>query len=311
MELSQPVSAAELAEYINGNFKGPEDLKVSGLNEIHKVTNGDVTFADNRKYFQKAFSSAASLILIHEEATPPEGKGVIIIDEPFTAYNELVEWLKPGNGLPKGSYLWGEDTFIHDSAQIHPGVVIGSRVKIGQNVTIHPNTVIYDDTLIGSNVTIGANTTIGGDAFYFKKRETGHEKLISSGKVVIEKNVHIGCNCTIDKGVSRITRIGKGSILDNQVHIGHGVEMRENCLLAGQVGVGGKTLIGNNVKIWGQAGLNKDIKIADNVEILAKAGVGQSILNAGKYFGSPSGKASKKYRELSALEKLPEWIKNK
>lgn len=311
MKLTSPTDAENIAGITGGDYRGPDNLTISGINEIHKVEEGDLTFVDAPKYYDKVLNSPATLILINQEKEPPEGKGIIICDDPFSAYNKIVENYRPSSTLPEGAYTSSNETDIDPSALIYPGVIIGNRVSIGKNSIIHPNVVIYDNAYIGENVTIHANCTIGADAFYFKKRDNGFEKLQSCGSVVIEDYVEIGANSCIDKGVSGKTIIGQGTIIDNQVHIGHGVELGKNCLLAGQVGIGGKTIIEDNVTIWGQVGITKDIRIAEGVELLAQAGATSSIYEKGRYFGTPAGKALQKHRESATLKKLTEQMSKK
>ena len=166
---------------------------------------------------------------------------------------------------------------------------------------------------IGNDVVIQAGTVIGSDAFYYnskKDREVWYKKMLSCGRVVIEDNVEIGAGCTIDRGVSGDTIIGKGSILDNMIHIGHDTVLGRNCLLAAQVGIAGAVEIGNGVILWGQVGISKTLSIGDNAVVLAQSGVGGTI-EAGKiFFGTPAEDASLKKRELVWIKRIPElWKK--
>ena len=310
MDLKNPVKLSEIADLIKGRVIGDGEMMVSGLNEIHKVRKGDMTFVDFHKYYDVALNSAASYVIINKEVDAPEGKGLIYSDDPFRDYNLLVKHFSPFQASDKQI---SDSASIGEGTVIMPGVVIGHNVVIGKDCIIHPNVVIYDNTIIGDNCIIHANTTIGADAFYFKnrkERELRFDKLLSCGKVVIEEAVEIGSNCTIDKGVSGDTIIGAGTKMDNSIHIGHGVEIGRNCLIAAQVGVAGKTIIGNNVILWGQVGVSKDLKIGDNAEIYAQSGVKDSIDGDKVYFGSPVMEAKEKMRELVYVKRLPEiWKK--
>jgi UDP-3-O-[3-hydroxymyristoyl] glucosamine N-acyltransferase len=192
---------------------------------------------------------------------------------------------------------------------IMPGCFVGNGVIIGDNSILHPNVVIYDNCVIGNDVIIHANTTIGSDAFYFKKRDSHFEPLNTCGTVIIEDNVVMGSNCTIDKGVTSVTKIGKGSILDNQVHVGHDTEIGEMCLFAAQVGIAGCCTIGNRVTMWGQAGISSGITIEDGATILAQSGLGENVKTGSTYFGTPAAPAKEKMRELFAAKQLPGLIK--
>ena len=312
MQFDQAVSLKELNRMIQGKIIGDEHAMVSGLNEIHKVTEGDMTFVDFHKYYDVALESVATFIIINKEVEAPEGKSLIYSEDPFKDYNILVKHFRSFKPQVKA---------ISDSAEIgagstvQPNCFIGEHVVIGKNCIIHANVSIYDQTVIGDAVIIHSNTTIGSDAFYFKKRkerELFHDKLNTCGRVVVEHDVEIGANCTIDKGVSGDTIIGAGSKLDNQVHVAHGVVIGKNALIAAQVGIAGKTIIGDGVTIWGQVGISKDLTIGDGVEVYAQSGIGKN-LEAGKvYFGSPASEARQKMKELSLLRRLPEmWEKLK
>lgn len=308
MKLQSPITLGEVASFLKCKSIGNNDMLITGLNEIHKVKPGDLTFVDYHKYYDKALQSEATFILINAELEFPAHKGILISDDPFRDYNKLVNHYyetQPimGRGSAKGSGVEvGEDSIIMHN------VFLGDKVKIGKNCKIYPNVVIYSDTQIGDNVIIHANTVIGADAFYFKKRPEGYDKLYSCGRVIIQNNVEIGASCTIDKGVSGDTIIGEGTKFDNQVHIGHGVVVGKNCLFAAQVGVGGKTIIEDDVTLWGQVGVQKDILIEKGAVVLGQSGVTKSIKGNKVYFGTPAGDAKARFKELSYLRRLPDLI---
>jgi UDP-3-O-[3-hydroxymyristoyl] glucosamine N-acyltransferase len=298
-------SLKEIAALINSKYIGDDNHAITGFNEIHRVASGDIVFVDHPKYYEKALNSAASTIIINKEVDCPPGKALIIHDEPFTAFNFLTKHFSPRS---YSSQNISNTAKIGLNTIIMPGAFIGNNVVIGSNCIIHPNVVVYDNCILGNNIIIHANTTIGSDAFYFKKRTTEFEPLNTCGIVVIEDNVVIGANCTIDKGVTAITKIGKGCILDNQVHIGHDVLIGEMCLFAAQVGIAGACTIGNKVSMWGQVGISSSITIEDGATILAQSGVGENVAAGKTYFGSPAGDAKEKMRELFASKQLPRLI---
>lgn len=309
MKLYKPIQLSELQKIISTEIIGDADFLLEGINEIHKVVSGDLTFVDHPKYYQKALTSEASVVLINtKEVENPLNKILLFSEDPFMDYNTLTKHFRPLS-FPKESI--NSEAQIHPSAQIFPNVFIGKNVQIGANCILYPNVVVYDHSVIGDNVIIQANTTIGGDAFYFQKRENGYNKMHSCGRVVIENDVEIGANCTIDKGVSGDTIIGRGSKLDNQIHIGHGVVLGEECLLAAQVGIAGKTIIGNNVILWGQVGISKDLHIGDNAVILAQSGVSKSLEGNKTYFGSPAREAKLVMKEMAVVRQLPNWWKKR
>lgn len=301
----KPTSLKEIASIIKAKFIGDENHMITGFNEIHRVEKGDVVFVDHPKYYEKALNCAATTIIINKEVDCPAGKALIICDEPFTAFNTLTRHFQP---LTYSTVSISPSAKIGNNVAVMPGCYIGDNVVIGNNCVLHPNVVIYSNCILGNNVVINANTTIGGDAFYFKKRNDRFEQLQTVGKVIIHDNVHIGSNCTIDKGVTSDTIIGKGSILDNQVQIGHDVVIGEMCLFASQVGIAGACTIGNKVTMWGQVGVSSGITIEDGATILAQSGLGENVKAGSTYFGTPAGFAKNKMREVFAVKQLPDLI---
>lgn len=299
MDFFKKYKLSEIASMINAKVIGDENLMVSGINEIHKVKENELAFVDHPKYYDKVIESAASAIIINKEVESV--KPLLVCNDPIAVFNQLVNFFMPNEYSNKAI---GNGCKIAESAQIYNGAVIGNGVEIGENSIIFPNVVIYDYCKIGKNVRIHSNTSIGGDAFYYNKRKELQYKLNSGGKVIIEDDVEIGSNCTIDKGVSGITRIGNGTKIDNLVQIAHGVEIGKNCLIASQVGIAGKTIIGNNVKVWGQVGIIASIHIGDNAEIYAQSGVTKDLEANKKYFGSPADEAKKQMRLLAKLKRL-------
>ncbi|MDX1684384.1 MAG: UDP-3-O-(3-hydroxymyristoyl)glucosamine N-acyltransferase [Saprospiraceae bacterium] len=306
MKLDPPIAVKDIANEINARLLGNENLMATGINEIHKVQIGDITFVDHPKYYERSLNSAASIIIIDKEVDPPEGKCLLICDNPFKAYDGLVCKYRPFKAIDSRI---SSDVVIPDSTIVEPGVTISNNVSIGENCYLQAGVYIGEYSVIGNNVSIGPGTIIGSDAFYFKKEEGKYTKWRSGGRVVLEDDVDVGANCTINKGVSGDTRIGQGSKLDCLVHIGHGAVIGENCLLAGQVGIGGKTILGDNCVLYGQVGIAQSLKIGNNVTILAKSGVSKDLEGDNVYFGTPAEKARNKYRELAALRMLPDHLK--
>lgn len=302
MKLEFAHSLRKIAEIIDREFVGHPDFLVTGLNEIHKVEEGDLMFVDHPKYYKKALDSAATTILINKEVDCPEGKALIISDDPFADYNKLVNHFFPFE-------VWSQkDTEIHPKATIFPNVTIGDRVKIGRNSIIYPGVVIYNDVTIGDNVIIHANTVIGADAFYFQKRENGYNKMTTCGTVTIEDDVEIGASCSIDKGVSGDTRIGKGSKLDAQVHVGHDTVIGKNCLIAAQAGISGCVTIEDDVTLWGQVGIPSDVTMRKGSVALGQSGIMKDTEEGKTYLGSPAKEARVALKEIALMKKLPEML---
>jgi len=306
MKFTHPIKVTEIAKMINANITGDIDQFATGINEIHKVTAGDIAFVDVAKYFDKTLNSAATVIILNQEVPCPEGKTLLILDKPFEAYNALVLHYRPFQFIKSER---DNSTKIHPTAIIEPGVIIGPDVEIGAHSHIQANVVLSNHVTIGERVIIQSGAVIGTDAFYFKKENEVFAKWHSCGRVIIEDDVYIGANCTINKGVSGDTIIGAGSKLDCLVHIGHGVIIGKNCLLAAQVGISGKTILGDGVTLYGQVGLAQNLHIGAGATVLAKSGVGKSLDALGTYFGTPAGEVRTKMKEIAAMQYLPELVR--
>jgi UDP-3-O-[3-hydroxymyristoyl] glucosamine N-acyltransferase len=306
MQFDKPVSVKWLAEFTGAQLIGNTDQFATGINEIHKVTAGDISFVDFEKYYNTCLHSAATVIIINKEVPCPDGKTLLVITDPFSAYVRIINHFRP---FEPASKMISDSAVIGEGTHLQPGVFVGNHVTIGDNCLIHPNVTIYDHSVIGNNVVIHAGCVLGADAFYFKRRkdrEVQYDKMVSCGRVIIEDDVEIGAGTTIDKGVSGDTIIGRGTKLDNHIHIGHGAVIGKNCLFAAQVGIGGKAIIEDEVILWGQVGVSKDLTIGKGAIVLAQSGV-PSSLEAGKtYFGTPVGEAKPKMRELAWIKRIPE-----
>ncbi len=301
MKFPSSQTVKELAKIVNAHILGDENLLISGSNEIHRIQEGELVFVDHPKYYDKALNSAASCVLINAEAEVPKGKALLVVDEPFTAFNKINLHFRPHQ---YSDLEISKSAKIGQGTQILPNVTIGENVVIGENCLIHANVSIGNDTIIGNNVTIHSGTVLGGDGFYFKNRGDSFEKLESVGKVVIEDHVEIGANCTIDRGVTAETRIGAQTKLDNLVQIGHDTVIGKHCLLAAQVAVAGCCNIGNDVILWGQVGVKANITIEDKVEVYAQSGIGKTLKEGHKYFGSPAEEAQKMMQTLVKIRRL-------
>jgi len=300
-----PKKLSDIAKLLNAEFAGNGELLVTGINEIHRVEKGDIVFVDHPKYFDKALNSDASFVIINKKVDAPEGKGLIFSDDPFRDFNFIINFFQP---FEFSDLQIHESSSIGKNCKIHSTVSIGKNVVIGNNCIIHPNVVLYSNTEIGSNVIIHANTVIGADAFYYKNRGEYYDKLLTCGKVIIEDNVEIGACCTIDKGVTSNTKIGKGSKLDNHIQIGHDTVIGEKCLFASQVGIAGCVNIGNHVILWGQVGITSGISIGDKAVVFAQSGIDKSLEGGKIYFGSPAQEAKKAMREMASIRNLPDLI---
>jgi len=306
MKFPTPHTLKQIATIIRSEYVGQDDFPVTGMNEIHVVEFGDIVFVDHPKYYEKALNCKATVILINKKVDCPTGKALLISNDPFRDFNVLTQFFRPFqksiDPISKSARI-GRDTIVQ------PNAFIGNNVTIGNNCLIHANVSIYDNCVIGDNVTIHAGTVLGSDAFYYKNRPVGFDKLISGGRVVIEDNVDIGALCTIDKGVTGDTTIGKGTKLDNQVHVGHDTRIGQKCLIASQTGIAGCVVIEDEVTIWGQVGTNSGITIGKKAVIMGQTGVTKSVAGGKSYFGTPIEESREKLKQLAYTKKIPEILK--
>ncbi|OIP00943.1 MAG: UDP-3-O-(3-hydroxymyristoyl)glucosamine N-acyltransferase [Bacteroidetes bacterium CG2_30_33_31] len=310
MRFQNPLKLSYISELVNAEkFIGSPDFEIYGINEIHVVQSGDLTFVDHPKYYSKALNSKANTIIINKEVDCPEGKSLIISDDPFKAYLILVNKFRPfeaSNSIISSTAEIGEGTIIQ------PSTFVGNNVRIGKNCLIHSNVSIYDHTIIGDDVIIHSGSVLGADAFYFQKRTTGFVKFESCGRVVIKDKVEIGALCSIDRGVSGDTTIDEDTKLDNHCQIGHDTYIGKHCLIGSHAAIAGVTRIENNVIIWGRVAINKDLVIGEGAIVLATTAVDKNLEAGGTYFGIPAERAAKKWREMAVVRKLPELLlKNK
>ena len=282
MTFKSPQTLKTIAELIGAKYVGDENFQIFGTNEIHRVKKGEIVFVNHPKYYDKALHSEATIILIDKEVACPEGKALLVSDDPFRDFNKI------------NDHFTGIQTFettdnnlsIGENCKIHPSVIIGNDVKIGDNCMIFPNVVIGDRTVIGNNCIIQAGTVLGGDAFYYNKNAEGYRKMLSVGNVILEDEVEIGVNCCIDRGVTDSTIIKKGSKLDNLIQIGHDTVLGERTLVASGAMIAGCCIIEDDVQVWGQVGMASGKRVGKGAVLLGKTGVNRDLEGGKTYFGS-------------------------
>ena len=302
MKFPKPYTLKQIADLIDSKYIGVDDFQVLGMNEIHVVESGDIVFVDHPKYYDKALNSAATIILINKEVECPKGKALLISDDPFNDFNKLTDYFKPflaSNASISTSARIGKNTVIQ------PNCFIGHNVTIGDHCTIHSNVSIYDDAVIGNYVTIHSGTVLGANAFYYKNRPEGYDRLKSGGRVVIKDHVDIGAGCTIDRGVSGDTIIGEGSKLDNLIQVGHDTVIGKKCLIASQVGIAGCVIIEDEVTLWGQVGTTSGITIGKKAVVQGQSGVTKSIEGGYVYWGTPIQEVRTKLKEMASIKQIP------
>ena len=282
MTFKSPQTLKTIAELIGAKYVGDENFQIFGTNEIHRVKKGEIVFVNHPKYYDKALHSEATIILIDKEVACPEGKVLLVSDDPFRDFNKINDHF---TGIQTFETT-GNNVSIGENCKIHPSVIIGNDVKIGDNCMIFPNVVIGDRTVIGNNCIIQAGTVLGGDAFYYNKNAEGYRKMLSVGNVILEDNVEIGVNCCIYRGVTDSTIIKKGSKLDNLIQIGHDTVLGERTLVASGAMIAGCCIIEDDVQVWGQVGMASGKRVGKGAVLLGKTGVNRDLEGGKTYFGS-------------------------
>ncbi len=287
----------DISIYLDAQVVGDETLLIKGLAPLEDARAGELSFISNPKYEKKAASSKAS-VLITNKVFEGVDKTFLVVKDPYYSFTRLLYLFYPPKRMPEGIHpsahlaenvLLGEGVSIGPAAIVDAGVVIGDRVQIGAGVFVGADTRIGVDTLVYPNVSIRENVTIGerviihcgavigSDGFGFAFHEGKHHKIPQVGGVIIDDDVEIGANVTIDRGALGNTTIGRGTKFDNQVHVAHNVKIGSDTLLVAQVGISGSVTIGNHVTLAGQAGVVGHLTIGDNVVAAAKTGVSKDV----------------------------------
>lgn len=323
-------SLAYLAEQVDGKIDGDGSIEINAASPIQKATAGEITFIANQKYLNHLETTKASAIVLDFD-TPSHGISSIRHKNPYFAFACIIDILYPElpevkAGIDESSII-AENVKIGDKTAIGPlchiksgssigknnrilsSVYIGSNVSIGDNCIIYPGVMIMDDTVIGSNVIIHASTVIGSDGFGFAESDEGLKKIKQIGNVVVEDNVEIGSNCSVDRGALGSTKIGFGTKIDNLVQIAHNVQIGRHCIIVAQVGISGSTILGNGVILAGQVGVVGHIELGDGVKVGAQSGIAKSIEAGKTMFGSPAREIILSKKIEAALNRLPDLLK--
>ncbi|MCX7944012.1 MAG: UDP-3-O-(3-hydroxymyristoyl)glucosamine N-acyltransferase [Deltaproteobacteria bacterium] len=301
---------SELATHISAKIVGDSSVEIVGVGPIEKAKEGDVTLLAKERYKRYLETTKASAIITSEKfSTGITDKNLLIVEDPYLAFADVIEMFVPQNYLPTGvsdkafidkealiqsgtTVMYGayieKGAYIGKNTIIYPNVYVGYLARIGDNCIIYPNVVIRERCIIGNNVIIHAGAVIGSDGFGFIAQKDGYRKVLQIGGVIIEDNVEIGANCTIDRATVGDTVIRAGTKLDNMIQIGHNVEIGENTIIAGQSGIAGSTKIGSWVQIGGQAGVAGHLIIGDRVKVGGKSGVISDVVPNKEMAGYPA-----------------------
>ncbi|MEE4255665.1 MAG: UDP-3-O-(3-hydroxymyristoyl)glucosamine N-acyltransferase, partial [Bacteroidales bacterium] len=304
--------ARQIAELIGGTIEGNDEIAISRVVKIDEEANDGLSFLANPKYEQFIYTTGADVVIVGKDFKPEKKiKATLIrVENPYLAIASLLEMYNKmkleKSGISELAYIdgsasIGEDVYIGEfafigkdvkignGARIYPHTYIGDNTSIGESSTVFAGARLYFDTVLGKNCTIHSGVILGSDGFGFAPSEDGeYIKVAQTGNVVIEDNVEIGSNTTIDRATIGSTIIRKGVKLDNLIQIAHNVEIGENTVIAAQTGVSGSTKIGKNCMIGGQVGIVGHIKIGDNVKIQAQAGVPSNVKDGEVIMGSPA-----------------------
>ncbi|MDX2361132.1 MAG: UDP-3-O-(3-hydroxymyristoyl)glucosamine N-acyltransferase [Crocinitomicaceae bacterium] len=324
-------SAEQIAGMLDGAIEGNPLVEVSDLAKIEEGRPGALSFLSNPKYEEYIYTTESSVCIVNNTFSPstalPETLTLIKVEDAYSCFAKLLEmydsltkeeprietpsFIDPtatiGDGLYLGAHAYiGRDSVVGENVTIHPNVNIGSNVEIGDGTILYPGATVYRDCKIGKDCIVHAGAVIGADGFGFVPNEKGEfQKIPQIGNVILEDNVDIGANSTIDRATMGSTIIRKGAKIDNLVQIGHNVEIGNNSAMAAQVGIAGSTKVGNNVLIGGQVGLAGHMKVGDRVKIAAQSGVGGDVKEDTTVMGSPAFDSKEYKKSYMGFRRLP------
>jgi len=324
------LSLIEIAELVQGELEGEDVNNIHGVAKIEDAGIGEITFISNPRYEKFIETTRASAILVGKDF-PRVTKPIIRTQDPYFSFLKVLRIFHPPEDILKegihpsaiidktaqiganvrigAGAVIDQNCKIGNNVSIYPGVVVMPQVVIGNKTTIHANVVLREKVQIGNNVIVHSGTVIGSDGFGFAREGQQYHKIPQVGTVIVEDDVEIGANCTIDRATLGATIIREGVKLDNLIQVAHNVEIGENTVVAAQAGISGSTKIGKNVMVGGQVGFVGHIEIGDNTTIGAQSGVSKSLPSNSVYFGYPARPIMQAKREEAALRKLPELLK--
>jgi UDP-3-O-[3-hydroxymyristoyl] glucosamine N-acyltransferase len=317
----------ELADYVGGEVAGDGNIKIKGVMTIDEASEGYITFVSNKKYIRKLEQTGASAIIASPDIDIKD-KNLLITKNPYLAFAKVVDLMMnpekvyPGtlddsarvsDSAELGSNVTvypfvfiGESVKVADNVVLYPGVYVGDDCRIGKDTIIHPNAVIHKGTIIGERVVIHSNVVVGCSGFGYAPDGSTYFKIPQVGITVIEDDVDIGANTTINRAVLGETRIRRGTKIDSEVIIAHNVEIGEDTLVTSQVGIAGSVTIGNNVILAGGSGVAGHIKVGDNVKVGGWTGVTKDLPPGGTFLGTPAIEIERMRKCYLIIQKLPE-----
>jgi UDP-3-O-[3-hydroxymyristoyl] glucosamine N-acyltransferase len=325
------ISVSDIARWVGGTVDGDDAITITALAKIEEAHEGDLSFVANLKYAKYAETTGASALLVNP-SFPDVGRTLIRVEDPYIAFLQVAKrFAHPARQVDTGIHptaVIGDDCELADDVAIGAHVVLGRRCKIGRGTILYPGTVINDEVHIGDGCVLYSNTNIrercrvgdrviiqpgaviGADGFGYAFQEDHYEKIPQTGIVVIEDDVEIGANTTIDRATLGETRIGRGTKLDNLIQVAHNVTIGEHTAIAAQTGISGSTHIGNFVKIGGQSGFVGHITIGDESVLGAQSGITKNVPEKSYITGRPAKPVMQVRREEASLSRLPGLLKS-
>jgi UDP-3-O-[3-hydroxymyristoyl] glucosamine N-acyltransferase len=321
-------TALQIASLVNGKVDGDENVVVSTIAKIEEGKPGAISFLANPKYTHYIYTTQSSIVLVKDDfvAEQPVSTTLIRVADPYATIASLLQMVAKMTepqyvGIEQPSYISqgveisddcyvgafayiGKNASIGKNVKLYPQCYIGENVTIGDNTIIKPGVKVYHGCKIGKNCIVHAGAVIGGDGFGFAPTGSGYDKIPQIGNVVLEDNVEIGSNTTIDRATMGSTIIRRGVKLDNLIQVAHNVEIGENTVMAAQVGVAGSTKIGKNNMIGGQVGFAGHIKVGDNNAIGAQSGIPNSVGDSNRLMGYPAVPANEFARQTVYIKNL-------
>ncbi|PVB62659.1 UDP-3-O-(3-hydroxymyristoyl)glucosamine N-acyltransferase [Labrenzia sp. 011] len=329
-----PASLREIADWAEAEIhRGDESLQIAGVAPLEEAGSGSLVFFDNTAYLDqlRTTTAAACLVAKKHRDKVPEGVAVLVCADPYRSWAKVLAQLFPDAMVPRepGPAVVSEravidpEATLEDGVTVEPGVVVGAGVEIGAGTVIRANTVVGRGVKIGRDCVIGPNCTVqhtvlgnrvflhpgvccGQDGFGYAMGAQGHMKVPQIGRVIIQDDVEVGANTTIDRGANRDTIIGEGTKIDNQVQIGHNVVVGRHCVLVSQVGLSGSCTLEDFVAIGGQTGVRGHVTIGMGAQVAAVSVVSDDLAAGGRYGGTPAKPVKQWFREVAALRKLAE-----
>jgi UDP-3-O-[3-hydroxymyristoyl] glucosamine N-acyltransferase len=319
----------QLAQIVEGQLVGDAGLTITGVANLENAREGEISFVTGPDTDSRSESTAASALIVSPTAKSST-KPRIITEDPRLAFSKVLELFAPERRLPVGidpsahvgnnvklgrrvsvgaGAFIGDNAMIGDDVVIHPLAYLGHEVTVGSGSELLPHSFIGDRVSLGERVTVHAGAAIGCDGFGYLQTAQGHRKIPQIGTVIVDDDVEIGATTTVDRATVAVTRIGRGTKIDDGVHVAHNVVIGENCMLCGQVGIAGSAILGNNVVLAGQAGVSDHVRICDNVIVGGGAAVIGNIDEPGVYSGSPARPHHSACRAIAAQKKVPELMK--